>query len=135
MTLFEQLGGEEERRAIGERFVDRVFDDFMIGFHFRDASRARVKAKEYEFAALHLGADVAYSGRPLRAAHGPHRILGGHFDRRLKILEEVLEERGVPAEILAHWLSHNRAQQGLILHVGAGPCDAGTGQPLPRADP
>ena len=134
MTLFERLGGEEELRAIGERFVDRIFDDFMIGFHFRDASRARIQAKEYEFAAQHLGAGVAYTGRSLSAAHRPHRILEGHFHRRMKILEEVLDERGVPAEVREHWLSHNRAQQEQILHVGAGPCDAGTGKPLPSAE-
>ena len=67
MTLFERLGGEEELRAIVERFVDRIFDDFMIGFHFRDASRARIQAKEYEFAAQHLGADV------FRRRTGPER--------------------------------------------------------------
>lgn len=134
MTLFETVGGEEGLRAIIERFVDRVFDDLMIGFHFRDASRARVKAKEYEFAAQHLGAEVTYSGRPLRAAHKPHRILGGHFDRRLKILEEVFEELEVPSRVREHWLAHNRDQAAQILHVGAGPCDAGTGMPLPKAD-
>ncbi len=135
MTYFETLGGEEALRAIVDRFVDRVFDDLMIGFHFRDASRARIKTKEYEFAAQHLGGGVVYTGRPMRAAHRPHRILGGHFDRRLKILEEVLEEHGVPGEVRDHWLSHNREQAGEILHVGAGPCDAGTGKRLPKAEP
>ena len=64
MTLFEQLGGEPALRAIVDRFVDRVFDDTLIGFHFAKANRARIKAKEYEFAAAHLGGDVEYTGRP-----------------------------------------------------------------------
>ncbi len=39
----------------------------MIGFFFRKASRARIKEKEYEFAAQHLGAEVQYTGRAPRA--------------------------------------------------------------------
>ena len=50
-TLFEDLGGEPVLRQIIDRFVDRVFDDIMIGFLFRHARRERVKQKEYEFAA------------------------------------------------------------------------------------
>lgn len=113
-TPFERLGGEPAVRAIIDRFVDAVFDDLMIGFHFRAADRARVKAKEYEHAARHLGAPVPYTGRPLRAAHAPHPILGGQFDRRLKILEEVLEAAGAPADVREAWLAHDRALRAVI---------------------
>src|SRR3954464_7672133 len=75
-TLFEDLGGEAALRPIIDRFVDRVFDDVMIGFFFRNARRERVKAMEYEFAAKHLGADIEYTGRPLDAAHRAHPIMG-----------------------------------------------------------
>jgi truncated hemoglobin YjbI len=125
-TLFEQLGGEPRLRAIIDAFVDAIFDDVMIGFHFWKASRERVKAKEYEFAAAHLGADVAYTGRPLPEAHAPHPILGGQFDRRLKILEETLEAHGAPAEVREHWLAHTRALRGTILRAEerpGGSCD------------
>ena len=64
-SLFDRLGGEPALRAIIDRFVDRLFDDLMIGYLFRAADRERVKAKEYEFAARHLGAPEAYTGRPL----------------------------------------------------------------------
>ncbi|MEZ4372598.1 MAG: group 1 truncated hemoglobin [Polyangiaceae bacterium] len=105
-SLFEQLGGEPKLRAIIDRFVDRVFDDIMIGFFFRRANRDRIKAKEYEFAAAHLGADVEYTGRPLAEAHAAHPIMGGQFLRRLKILEEVLDEFEVPPEVKRHWVLH-----------------------------
>ena len=61
-TLFEDLGGEPALRPIIDRFVDRVFDDVMIGFFFRNARRERIKQKEYEFAAQHLGADLISAG-------------------------------------------------------------------------
>jgi truncated hemoglobin YjbI len=65
-TYFEELGGEPVLRSIIRTFVDRMFSDPMIGFLFRNASRERVADKEYELAAQHLGAGVAYTGRPLR---------------------------------------------------------------------
>ena len=95
-TLFDDLGGEPRLRLIIDRFVDRTFDDPMIGFFFRNASRERVKAKEYEFAARHLGAEIPYTGRSLRDAHAAHPIMGGQFNRRLQILKDTLDELGVP---------------------------------------
>ena len=100
-TDFERLGGEQGLRAVIDDFVDRVFDDVMIGFHFGAASRERIKAKEYEFAARHLGAPIDYTGRPLVDAHGTHRILGGQFVRRLTILAETLRDHHAPSEVIA----------------------------------
>lgn len=111
---FQRIGGEPALRAIIERFVDRMFDDVMIGFHFRAASRERIKEMEYQHAAEHLGAPVAYAGRPLRAAHAPHRIMGGQFERRKKILADVLAEHGVPEDVRAAWLAHVESLRGEI---------------------
>jgi hemoglobin len=123
-TLFEELGGEAALRPIIERFVDRVFDDVMIGFFFRNARRERVKAKEYEFAAKHLGADVEYTGRPLDEAHRAHPIMGGQFARRSMILKETLEEFHVPEHVKQHWLAHTESQRPLITTDRGRECDA-----------
>ncbi|MEM1414572.1 MAG: group 1 truncated hemoglobin [Myxococcota bacterium] len=109
MTAFERIGGEPALRAIVDAFVDRCFDDLMIGFMFRRASRERVKTFEYQHAAEQLGAGVRYEGRPLAAAHASHRIMGGQFLRRLTILRQVLDERGVPADIRDAWLAHHES--------------------------
>ncbi len=122
-SLFEQLGGEPELRSIIDQFVDRVFDDVMIGFFFQRASRERLKAKEYEFAAAHLGARVPYTGRPIREAHAAHPIMGGQFMRRLKILEEVLDEHEVPAHVREHWLSHTEGLRSQVTRDSGGRCD------------
>ena len=88
-SLFDELGGEPALRRVIDRFVDRIFDDVMIGYLFRRADRARVKQKEFEHAAEHLGGPVKYRGKPLAQAHGPHRIMGGQFNRRRELLKEV----------------------------------------------
>jgi truncated hemoglobin YjbI len=123
-TLFEELGGEPALREIIDRFVDRIFDDVMIGFFFRNASRERVKAKEYEFAAGHLGANVEYTGRPLSQAHAPHRIMGGQFMRRQQILKETLREFQVPDAIERHWLDHTAKLMPVITNNRPDQCVA-----------
>lgn len=122
-TLFEDLGGEPALRKIIDRFVDRIFDDTMIGFFFRNARRERVKEKEYEFAARHLGADVPYTGRPIDEAHRAHPIMGGQFARRLTLLKQTLEEHGVPAHVKAHWLAHTESLRPLVTADPGRECD------------
>jgi truncated hemoglobin YjbI len=123
-SLFAELGGEALLRRIIDRFVDRLFDDVMIGFFFQRASRERIKDKEYEFAAQHLGAKVEYTGRAIAHAHRAHRIFDGQFQRRLTILRETLDEFGVPPRVREHWLNHTIALRDDVV---AGDCEA----PLP----
>jgi truncated hemoglobin YjbI len=122
-SLFDELGGEPVLRRIVDRFVDRVFDDVMIGFFFRNASRDRIKAKEYEFIAHELGADVEYTGRPLADAHRRHPIMGGQFMRRLQILKETLDEFSVPERVREHWIRHTEELRPLITADEGGRCD------------
>jgi truncated hemoglobin YjbI len=114
MSLFEQLGGEPKLRAIVDDFVDRCFDDMMIGFLFTRAERGRIKRFEYEHAAQHLGAPIEYGGRPLDQAHRPHRIFGGQFDRRRQLLIETLRDHDAPDEVVHGWISHQDSLRALI---------------------
>lgn len=129
MTAFERMGGEPVVRSIVDQFVDRVFDDTMIGFLFRKSNRERVKKMEYEHAAVHLGADIEYSGRPLLSAHRPHRISGGQFERRSVILESTLRSSGVPEDIVESWLAYTRSLRPEITGDEPGQC---LSEPLAR---
>src|SRR5260370_3445267 len=90
-SLFEKLGGESRLRAIVNAFIDRVFEDRMIGFFFRNADRARIKEMEYQLAASFLGAGINYTGKPLAKAPVNHPFTRSHFARRRQILKETLE--------------------------------------------
>lgn len=109
MTYFEELGGEARLVAIIDEFVERLFADTMIGFLFARTSKERLKRLEYEHAASFLGANVTYTGRPLREAHRRHPIMGGHFGRRRQILKTTLQKHGVPPHIIEAWLAHQDA--------------------------
>ncbi len=122
-TLFEQLGGEPKLRAIVGTFVDRVFDDRMIGFFFRNADKQRIKNMEYQLAAHFLGAQVEYQGRPLDQVHAKHPIMGGHFERRRQILKETLELYDVIEPIKAAWLDHTDKLRPLITPEPDSACD------------
>jgi hemoglobin len=122
-SLFEKLGGESRLRAIVNAFIDRVFEDRMIGFFFRNADRARLKEMEYQLAASFLGANIKYTGRPLGKAHVNHPIMGGHFARRRQILKETLEAYQVAEEIKAAWLDHTDSLRPLITPEAGSGCD------------
>ncbi len=126
-TLFEQIGGEPQLRRIIDTFVDRVFEDAMIGFFFAQVDRQRVKDKEYEFAAAHLGADIQYTGRPIATAHARHPIMGGHFMRRLQILKDTLDEFGVPQQVREHWVQHTEKLRPAVTEHQGSDCAHGDG--------
>lgn len=120
--MFDEIGAERLREVI-DVFVDRIFDDLMIGFFFRNADRDRVKKLEYQFTARALGADIEYEGRPLERAHAPHPIMGGQFARRLQILRETLVEFNVPQGVQTAWLDHTESLRSLITRDRGSDCD------------
>lgn len=122
-SLFDKLGGERRLRPIIDAFVDRVFEDRMIGFFFRHADRARIKEFEYQLAARFLGADIEYLGRPLGKVHANHPIMGGHFARRRQILSETLDDHGAHPEIKEALLRHTDALRAEITPESGTACD------------
>ena len=122
-TLYEQLGGEEKLRQIIDSFIDRVFEDRMIGFFFRNADKRRIKEMEFQLTARFLGADIEYQGRPLDEVHAKHPIMGGQFARRLQILSETLEYYEVPKHIRDAWIEHTESLRPLITRDAGSDCD------------
>jgi hemoglobin len=122
-SLFDKLGGESRLRSIIDTFVDRVFEDRMIGFFFRNADRGRIKELEYQLTANFLGADIEYRGRPLGKVHASHPIMGGHFARRRQILSDTLDAYQVPTEIKTVILDHTDALRSQITPETGSECD------------
>ncbi len=98
-----------------DRFVDRMFDDFIIGFHFRNADRQRVKRHELQFARQHLLGEGRYEGRPIGALHRPLRINAGQFRRRLAILRTVATSCGMDPRDVERWIEHDRSLMPAIV--------------------
>ena len=124
-TLLDDLGGEAVLRRVIDRFLDQVFADPLIGFFFANADHERVREKEFEFAAMHLGGRRSYSGRPLAVAHSTYPITGGHFMRRLQILKETLAEFSVSASVYTHWVAHTERMRDQVTDQQGSECAGG----------
>ena len=121
-SLYARMGGEAALRAVIDDFVDRLFDDIMIGYLFAEVDRARLKELEFQHASAFLGGPHAYTGRPLRAAHARHRIMGGQFARRLQLLRNVFAAQRVPEEVQQAFLAHNESLREQITSQDLGEC-------------
>lgn len=118
-----RIGGLVVLRDIIDDFVQRVVKDPMIGFMFRNVDPLALSQHEFEFTARFLGAPIEYSGRPIREAHAKHKIMGGQFDRRRKILHDVLMDHRVPPDVRARWLEHVDQLRNVVTRQGQGVCD------------
>lgn len=104
--LYDETIDTYKLKQIINIFVDRMFDDIMIGFFFRKADKQRIKEKEFEFVAEFLGFDIPYTGLSITEAHQKHYIMGGQFSRRKQIFKEVLEEFKVSPEVIEILMNH-----------------------------
>ena len=100
-------------RVVG-LFVDRMFDDLIIGFLFDGKDRDRIVGHEFELASKHVLGLGSYTGRPIGPLHRAMRINGGQFRRRLAILRTVLREEGVAEPIIDDWINHDRKLEAVL---------------------
>jgi hemoglobin len=134
-VLFAKIGPEKLRAVIAD-FYDRIFADVMIGFLFQGKSKQTLIDREYEFTANLLGADVKYTGRPMRVAHAQSPIFGCHFERRLQILRETMRDHAVDPEVQQVWLDHSYALRDQITSDKGSECkDTSVVATPPLTDP
>ncbi|MCA9572583.1 MAG: hypothetical protein KC656_32305 [Myxococcales bacterium] len=105
---------EDDLARVVDAFVDRMFDDFIIGFRFEGADRERVKRFELELARKHLLGLGSYGGRPIGPLHRAQRINAGQFRRRLALLQTVALEEGLDPDVLERWVAHDRKLERAI---------------------
>ena len=122
MALFDKIGGDALRAVITD-FYERVFADVMIGFLFHGKDKQRLIDKEWEFTAKFLGADVEYTGKPIRPAHAKSPILGGHFERRLQLIKNVLADHDIDPDVRAAWVDHTNALRAQVTGDKGSECD------------
>jgi len=127
-TLYDRIG-EVALRSVIRDFYDRVMADPMIGFLFAGKNKERLIQKEWELVAALLGAAIGYSGRSMSVAHAKVPITAGHFDRRLTILQETMEDHRVDAEVRRRWLEHANALRDQLTSDPDKACPPSEGSP------
>jgi truncated hemoglobin YjbI len=118
-SLYDEIGGEAGLRRVLRTLYDRLFDDPMIGFFFAGKDKEKLIEHQLWFTARFLGGPSRYEGRSLPDAHAALPILSGHFDRRERILREVLEQHGVPEAVRDEWLRVDQSLRHAVIKSGA----------------
>jgi hemoglobin len=108
--LYRNAGGEAGLTAILRDFYRRMAADVMIGFFFAGHDLDHIADQQRAFLMRAMGATPSYSGLPPAQAHGKlPPILAGHFDRRLRLLEETLRAHGMTEEDMRTWVTFESA--------------------------
>lgn len=109
-ALYEKAGGEAGIHAILQDFYKRMSQDILLSFFFTGKDLSRIIEMQKQFLMRAMGATPSYSGKPPAQAHeNLAPILTGHFNRRLRILEETLRSHGLSDEDIRTWVSFENA--------------------------
>jgi len=113
--LVRSVGGELAFKDLMRRFYRAMTTDVLIGFFFNGKDVDTVADKQSSF--------VLHSAGLIQSPpeHGPataHRnlapILKGHFDRRLRILEETLRAGGVSEKDISTWVGFEESFRKVV---------------------
>lgn len=114
--LYQDIGGEKRLGEVLEVFYERMSHDVLIGFFFDGRDIRDIASKQKLFLMRAMDAIPSYSGKPPALAHLElPPILPGHFDRRLRILEETLRDQGLSDEDIRIWLGLESAFRNAIV--------------------
>ncbi len=115
-TFFERAGGEPGIRAAVTALYERLFDDPMVGFLFAGHDRARIVEQQITFTSRMLGADVAYTGKPLPEAKDPIDFYNPKIDIQELSLGDVSLTPG-PHTIRFECTGRNESSKGWKLGI------------------
>jgi hemoglobin len=114
--LYVKIGEEKGLEKMLKDFYRRMQKDVLIGFFFAGKDIDAIALKQKEFVMRAMGATPSYSGKPPAQAHLQlPPILEGHFDRRLKILEQTLKDHGLNENDIKVWIGFENAFRSSIV--------------------
>ena len=109
-------GKREQLREFLENFYQDLARDVLVGFFFTGKDLRSIADKQSSFLWKAAGLAPSYTGHAPSTAHlGLARVLDGHFDRRLLILESHLRRLGLEPGEIAVWIALENAFRGSIV--------------------
>lgn len=86
-------------------FYHAMSTDLLVGFFFDGKDLKKIAQMQKKFLLRAMGVNPSYEGKAPAQAHSEIApILKGHFDRRLRILEEVLKKYGLTPKSIKTWI-------------------------------
>lgn len=108
-SLFEQAGGLPVLEKVHKIFYDKVYAHPWLKEFFAGHSQEAIEARQTGFMAKKMGAKTNYFGKEPKMGHRQMYITEEMFDIRMHLLEEALQEVGVPDDISKRWLKIDSA--------------------------
>ncbi len=130
-ALLMSLGGSHDQQwsrlcVISLRFYQRMHTDIMIGFFFTGRDLTVISKRNAAFLWQSAGRTLPNApeleASPLKAPKTAHEalppILQGHFDRRLRLLQELLTQEGLTPENISAWINFEEAFRKQVIQSG-----------------
>jgi hemoglobin len=115
-SLYKNIGGESALETIVQDFYERMSRDNWIGFFFDGKDIAKIAHQQKNFLMQAMGVNKNYKGKtPSRAHDKMPPILVGHFDRRMVLLKQTLQDHGLQAKDIQTWLNFENTFREAIL--------------------
>lgn len=109
LALGKDLGSDRIRHIVSA-FYALMKDDLLVGFFFDGKDLGAIADAQTAFLLRAMGLSPSYSGKPpAHAHHDLAPILSGHFDRRLKLLDEILTKDGLTPAQRRTWIGFENA--------------------------
>jgi truncated hemoglobin YjbI len=113
--LAQHFHSREALKEVVREFYVKQKADLMIGFFFDHADVETLAEGQTRFLCKVMGLHDQAFNHPLVAHKRLPPIRKGHFDRRLKLLGEVLEP--LPEAVRLAWLDFERSFEPLLLQA------------------
>ena len=114
-ALYSRVGDPKVREILRD-FYSRMAKDVLIGFFFDGKDIVVIADRQAEFLLRAMGARPTYTGKaPANAHDALPPILSGHFDRRLKLLEETLLAHGLADADMRTWVAFENTFRDAIV--------------------
>jgi truncated hemoglobin YjbI len=118
--LYQKIGSEQKVLEIVRDFYGRMSRDILVGFFFDGRDVEKIAAGQTTFLLRAMGARPSYEGKPPAQAHDElPPILSGHFNRRLRILQDTLRDHGLNEEEQHVWMAFENAFREGIVREGS----------------
>ena len=114
-SIFDQLG-TAKITLILETFYERMADDPMLMHFFIGKDLKHIAHQQAAFMMNAAGMTPSFQGRGPSTAHvNIAPIWQGHFDRRMVLLREVLENAQLAANLIQQWIDFERAFEKIVV--------------------
>ena len=110
----EKIGGPDALERVLNDFYKTLSLDILVGFFFTGKDLTKIAHQQAHFILKSVGLGQ-YKGLHPKDAHlkiAP--ILKGHFDRRLRVLEDHLRKTGLSEDEIRNWVGFENAFRNVV---------------------